>query len=147
MLSLRSRFLVVSVAALAAALLAGCPTVDLGDTPPDPGQCRPDFAYFQTVVWDQYIAPADAELSCVDAVGCHRDGDGRSGFRVALPAGDAPVDYRGNYDRVVFFLNCNDPASSRLLTKPISGVIDHAGGDLFGPGSEAEAAFLDWFSQ
>lgn len=130
--------------AAAALCLVGCPTVDLGDTPPDPGQCRPDRGYFDDVIWPQLIAPEDPERSCVDAVGCHRANDGRSGFRVSVP-GDNNLD--GNYDSVVFFLNCNDPAASRLLTKPMSGVQEHAGGNLFAPGDPVVDAFLQWFEQ
>jgi hypothetical protein len=134
------------LSAAAALCLAGCPTVDLGDTPPDPGQCRPDRGYFEDVIWPQFIAPADAELSCVDAVGCHRANDGRSGFRVSVPSGGA-IDFDANYDSVVFFLNCTDPAASRLLTKPMSGVQEHAGGNLFAPGDPAVDVFLQWFAQ
>ncbi|WP_428261839.1 hypothetical protein [Haliangium sp.] len=132
---------------LAALVSTGCPTVDLGDVPPDPGQCRPDFAYFRDVVWPEYIAPQDPDRSCVDAVGCHRANDGRSGFRMSVAQGGQGVDFQANYDGVVFFLNCNDPSASRLLTKPLTGVLDHAGGDLFAPGSASETVFLDWFSQ
>lgn len=139
--------LLFSFSAAFALLSTGCPTVDLGDIPPDPGQCRPDQAYFEDVIWPEFLAPADPALSCVDAVGCHRDSDGRSGFRVSVPAAGEPVNYNRNYDSVVFFLNCNDPAASRLLTKPISGVLDHAGGDMFGPGSESAEIFLQWFDQ
>jgi hypothetical protein len=135
------------LSAVAVLSLAGCPTVDLGDTPPDPGQCQPDRGYFDEVIWPQFIAPQDAALSCVDAVGCHRSNDGRSGFRVSVPSGGGPVDFSGNYDSVVFFLNCNDPASSRLLTKPMSGAQEHAGGNLFDPGDPAVEAFLQWFEQ
>lgn len=131
------------LSAAAALCLAGCPTVDLGDTPPDPGQCRPDRAYFDEVIWPQFIAPDNPELSCVDAVGCHRSNDGRSGFRVNV-SGD---DLTANYDSVVFFLNCNDPVASRLLTKPMSGVQEHAGGNLFALDDPAVEIFLQWFEQ
>ncbi|WP_045118884.1 hypothetical protein [Haliangium ochraceum] len=127
--------------------LAGCPTVDLGDTPPDPGQCRPDRGYFEDVIWPSYIAPDDAALSCVDAAGCHRDSDGRSGFRVRVPRAGEAVDFSSNYDSVVFFLNCSDPGASRMLTKPQSGLVDHAGGDIFAGNSASAEAFLDWFAQ
>lgn len=132
---------------LALAVLAGCPTVDLGDVPPDPGQCRPDRAYFRDVVWPQFIAPADPARSCVDAVGCHRQDDGRSGLRLVMPpAGSDQVDYDRNYDAVVPFLNCGDPTSSTMLSKPMSGIDSHAGGDLFDPGSEPAQLFEAWFA-
>ncbi|HWN71723.1 MAG TPA: hypothetical protein VNM90_28995 [Haliangium sp.] len=126
--------------------LAGCPTVDLGDNPPDPGICQPDRGYFEDVIWPQFIAPSNPDDSCVDAPGCHRVNDGRSGFRVSVPTGGEPVDFDGNYDSVVFFLNCSDPSSSRLFTKPLAGVQDHAGGDLFGRGDASAQAFLQWFT-
>jgi hypothetical protein len=133
--------------ALAAALcLTGCPTVDLGDNPPDPGICQPDRGYFEDVIWPQFIAPQDPAASCVSAAGCHRVNDGRSGFRVDVPVGGEAVDYASNYDSVVFFLNCSDPASSRLYTKPLAGVQEHAGGDLFSAGEAPAQAFLQWFT-
>jgi hypothetical protein len=138
--------LLLSLSLATALCLTGCPTVDLGDNPPDPGICQPDRGYFETVIWPQFVAPQDPTLSCVDAAGCHRDSDGRSGFRVAVPAAGAPVDFDANYDSVVFFLNCSDPASSRLLTKPLTGVQSHAGGDMFNRGSASEQAFLQWFT-
>ncbi len=126
---------------------AGCPTVDLGDNPPDPGQCRPDMAYFETVIWSEFIDTGDPATSCVDTAGCHRDSDGRSAFRVVLPPTDQPVDFRANYARVVPFLNCGAPEASVLLAKPLRGVSTHAGGDPVQPGSDEERIFLEWFSQ
>lgn len=131
------------------ALLAGCPTVDLGDVPPDPGQCRPDRAYFRDVIWPELLAPADPMRSCVDAAGCHRRDDGRSALRLTVPADGQldQVDYDRNYDAVVPFLNCGAPESSSLLTKPLSGIDSHAGGDLFDPNSEPDTRFQMWFLQ
>lgn len=137
--------ILLSLSPVAVLCLAGCPTVDLGDNPPDPGLCQPDRGYFEDVIWPQFIAPADAASSCVSAAGCHRVNDGRSGFRVNVPAGGGAVDFAGNYDSTVFFLNCSDPASSRLFTKPLAGVQEHAGGDIFGAGDAQAQAFLDWF--
>jgi hypothetical protein len=134
-------------AALAALLatLAGCPTVDLGDDPPDPGQCRPDPAYFEQVLWSEYLT--HPELSCASQAGCHRRDDGRSALRLDLPEDGQPVDFAGNYAVVTRFLNCGTPDSSPLYTKPVSGVGPHGGGDLFAPGSAPARVFLDWFVQ
>lgn len=132
-----------------APLLAGCPTVDLGDVPPDPGQCRPSRAYFEDVIWPEFIAPADTARSCVDAAGCHRRDDGRSALRLTLPTGqiDDQRTMDRNYDAVVPFLNCGAPESSTMLTKPQSGIDAHAGGDLFDPDSDPALGFLTWFAQ
>lgn len=76
------------------------------------------------------------------AGGCHRLEDGRSALRLQTTA---PVDHPRNYDVVTRFLNCGAPEASSLLTKPLSGIDPHGGGDLFAPGSAAETAFLQWF--
>jgi hypothetical protein len=125
------------------ALVAGCPTVDLGENPPDPGTCRPDPAYYRDILWPEYLAPADTALSCVDAAGCHARDDGRSALRLVTD----PVDHGANYQVVIRFLNCGAPESSSLLTKPQSGVDPHGGGDLFGPGSDPTITFMQWFQQ
>lgn len=126
---------------------AGCPTVDLGDVPPDPGQCRPDPGYFRDVIWGGYLAPADEMRSCVSQAGCHRTGDGRSALRLSVPPAGMPdaVDHDANYAVVTRFLNCGSPAASSLLSKPIGGVDPHGGGDMFAAGSEPETLFLQWF--
>jgi hypothetical protein len=138
-----------SVATLTAMLaaLAGCPTVDLGDDPADPGQCRPDPAYFEQTLWSSYLVTGDPATSCADQAGCHRREDGRSALRLELPAPGAPVDYNANYSIVTRFLNCGTPDSSALFTKPVSGIDAHGGGDLFAPDSPSATAFLDWFEQ
>jgi hypothetical protein len=130
------------------ACATGCPTVDLGEDLASPGVCRPDRAYFDTVIWPQYLAPADEEASCVGQSGCHRLEDGRSAFRLDVPASDPPssAELNRNYATVTAFLNCGVPEASRLLTEPISGIESHGGGDLFDPGSEPEAVFLGWFT-
>ena len=140
----RARVRPLPLAALVACAVtgAGCPTVDLGETPVSPGACRPDPAYFRDVLWDEYLAPADTARSCVGAGGCHRLEDGRSALR--LHTGD-PVDHARNYDVVTRFLSCGAPEASSLLTKPLAGQDPHGGGDLFEPGSDAETAFLQWF--
>lgn len=123
--------------------LAACPTVDLGDTPVSPGACRPDPVYFEEVIWPEFIDTGVMETSCVADGGCHQLENGRSAFRVSI--GDR-VDLSSNYNVVTRFLNCGTPSASPLLTKPMSGVDSHGGGDTFGPNSPSEAVFLDWFS-
>ena len=122
---------------------AGCPTVDLGETPVSPGSCRPDPAYFRDTLWPEFIDPPDTAQSCVGESGCHRVEDGRSALRFATD----PIDDNRNYDVMTRFLNCGAPEASTALTKPLSGVDSHGGGDLFAPGSDPENVFLDWFEQ
>lgn len=125
---------------MAVLVAAGCPGVDLGEDPPDPPTCRPDPAYFEDVIWPEFLAPADTTRSCVDAAGCHRDTDGRGPLRLDV---DNPA---SNYVVVTRFLNCGSPLDSELWTKPVSGVNPHGGGDLF---DEAllRTVFEDWFNQ
>ena len=130
-------------AVLCTAGLAGCPTVDLGDTPEDPPLCNPDRIYFEDVIWPEYLAPADPDRSCVGRTGCHRITDGRSALRLDT---EEPIDVSANYQVVRRFLNCGSPASSSLLTKPLGGLDPHAGGDLFADTTDpAVVAFEAWF--
>lgn len=122
--------------------VAGCPTVDLGELPVSPGACRPDPVYFEENIWPAFIDTGDMTTSCVSEGGCHQLENGRSAFRVSVAQ---PVDHSANYNVVSRFLNCGTPSASSLLTKPISSVDAHGGGDLFGPGSASEQIFLDWF--
>jgi hypothetical protein len=121
---------------------AGCPTVDLGDTPVSPGSCRPDPAYYRDVIWPDFVSPPDDARSCVAASGCHRIEDGRSALRLTTD----PVDDNRNYDNFTRFLNCGAPEASPALTKPMSGADPHGGGDLFNPGDDPESTFLEWFA-
>ena len=131
-----------ALASLAALLLSACPTVDLGEMPASPGACRPDPAYFRDVIWPEFIDTADENKSCVAEGGCHQLENGRSAFRVSTAE---PIDFDANYNVTTRFLNCGSPESSSALTKPISGVDSHGGGDLFDEGSESETLFLTWF--
>ncbi len=132
--------------ALVALTLSGCPTVDLGENPPDPPTCRPDFVYYQDVLYPEFIAPADENLSCVNAAGCHRIKDGRSALRLSV----SPPDHAANYAIVTRFLNCGLPEASSMLTKPMAGVVAHGGGDMFdnslGP-TTPRGIFEEWFNQ
>lgn len=123
---------------------AGCPTVDLGEMPVAPGACRPDPAFFKDRIWPEYIATADKEKSCVAENGCHEQVGGRSAFRVSTAE---PIDFDANYLSVTRFLNCGTPEASSVLTKPLSGVNSHGGGEQFDPGSPSEEVFLQWFVQ
>jgi hypothetical protein len=135
---------VAATAAIAVSVLGGCPTVDLGDVPPDPGSCRPDPAYFEAVLWPEYIDTADPALSCVAADGCHDRNNGRSALRLNT---DLPIDFAENYNIVTRFLNCATPESSALFTKPLAGVEGHGGDDMFNEGSPSAMVFLEWFNQ
>jgi hypothetical protein len=118
--------------------------VDLGDTPPDIGLCRPDRQYYIDVIWPQFLAPAAANRSCVAAAGCH---EAQSGGRSALRLSTAtPIDHDRNYQVVTRFLNCSTPLSSELLTKPLAGIEAHQGGDIFPSTTDpAVIGFQGWF--
>jgi hypothetical protein len=119
------------LAALAVVGLAGCPTVDLGETPADPGVCRPDALEFRDVIWPEYLAPADTNRSCVGMSGCHDASDGRSALRLETDVAGDPTAHDRNYAVVIRFLNCGTPDASSLLTKPLAGLDPHGGGDIF----------------
>ena len=134
----------VALAALAlgsALVLAGCPTVDLGDVPPDPNVCRPDRSYYEEMIWPVYLASSNPAKSCVMQAGCHAAANGTSALRLETD----PVDHARNYQTVTRFLNCNTPAASFLLTKPLSTEREHGGDDIYFPGDPEIAVFLGWF--
>ena len=126
---------------LAALVLAGCPTVDLGDTPPDPGVCRPDRGYFDSRIWPEFLAPADEARSCVTA-GCHGEVRGVSGLRFDSTP---PIDLARNYQVATRFLNCGTPEASPLYTKPLGRIEAHGGGDIFDEADAQAAVFRLWF--
>lgn len=136
------------IAAALALTTLGCPTVDLGDVPPDPGQCRPDPVYYEQVIWPEFLAPTDApDRTCVGEAGCHRADNGRSAFRLTMPLDGELVDHAGNYAVVTRFLNCGTPEASSLLSKPASDTDAHGGGDLFAVDDPTAVLFLQWFDQ
>lgn len=116
-------------------VLAGCPTVDVGDSPVTPGACRPDPGRFREPggIWDVAIAPADSSKSCLGEAGCHAQATGRSALRLIAKARDQLTDgeWRQNYDVVTRFLNCSTPDASPFITKPRADVDPHGGGDLW----------------
>lgn len=120
--------------------LAGCPTVDLGDTPPDIGACNPNggLTYFTNTLWPQYLHPAGAK-DCAQSAGCHLNAHG-----LTLSTAQ-PIDYAGNMKIAAEYLNCGTPEASELLTKPLAGVDGHGGGDLFTTSDPEYQVFLAWF--
>ena len=119
---------------------AGCPTVELGDTPEDVGLCNPSggLPYFQDVIWPMYVRPAAAN-GCTKT-GCHGLGDGNLlAYRVN------PVDFPANYRATLVHLECGTPAMSAFLTKPLAGIEGHGGMDIFQPMAPEVMLFLDWF--
>lgn len=130
------------LAATALTLLAGCPTVDLGDTPADIGLCNPagGLDYFREQIWPSFVRPTDATKGCTRAGGCHNEAGGNAlGFRTQ------PEDLTFNYRQTQIYLNCGQPMASELLTKPLAGIDPHGGMDLIQPGDPAVMIFLDWF--
>ena len=121
--------------------LAGCPVVDLGDTPPGIGKCTPKkgLAFFESDVWPTYLAPTDQNKSCVKSSSCHGNGHAPSFDPMA-------TDLTGNYHVALTEVNCGNPMASRLLTRPLAGVDGHGGGDIFQTVDDpAVKVFLDWF--
>lgn len=130
----------LSLAALIAGL-AGCPTVDLGDTPEDIGLCNPSGGreYFEAQIWPSFVRAGTAS-ACTRAGACHDPAGGNAlGFIVD------PPDFAANYRQAQVYLNCGTPNASQLLTKPLAGVDPHGGMDLFGSDDPAVAVFLGWF--
>lgn len=123
---------------------SGCPTVDLGDSPPQPGACRPDKAMFVDEVWPEALAPADETLSCVTA-DCHAKTTGRSALRL-IPDPQSDSEHDQNYEATIRFLNCGTPRASALITKPVAGQTAHGGGDLWTYG-EAPADLVEMWIQ
>ncbi|MDB4956440.1 MAG: hypothetical protein JWO36_4009 [Myxococcales bacterium] len=122
--------------------LAGCPTVDLGDTPPDIGLCNPKrgIDYFQSDVWPKYLAPTDMTKSCTRLSSCHGNGGTPSWST------QTPINYPANYRIAQGYLNCGNPMASYLLTKPLAGQDGHQGGDIFPDLNDpAVQTFLMWF--
>jgi hypothetical protein len=122
--------------------LSGCPTVDLGDTPPDIGRCNPKkgLAYFQSDIWPKYLAPPDMTKNCTRSTSCHDNSNG-----LALDP-MTPIDFVGNYRVTQGYLNCGNPMASRALIKPLAGIEGHAGGDIFASTADpAVQTFLMWF--
>lgn len=131
----------VSLGALV--LLAGCPTVDLGDTPSDIGLCNPakGIEFFETRIWPEFIRPTDAAKGCTKAGNCHNEAGGNAmNFR-------NPPDFPFNYRQTQIYLNCGQPMMSELLTRPLRGVDAHGGGDLWDPGEPGVMTFLEWFQE
>ncbi|MBS1118880.1 MAG: hypothetical protein H6Q90_1108 [Deltaproteobacteria bacterium] len=129
--------------ALALALLTGCPTVDLGDTPTDINLCNPPggIEYFQNEVWPNYIRPADTANGCTKNGGCHNEAGGN-----ALNFKTNPVDFAFNFRQAQVFLNCGTAEMSPLLSKPLAGVDTHGGGDIYATTNDpAVVIFLGWF--
>ena len=132
------------IIAAAAGLLAGCPTVDLGDTPADIGTCRPDRTYFDTQIWPNYVLQADTPTkSCTANGGCH---NAQNSPESALRFQTNPEDLNANYTNSTRFLNCGNPDSSDMLTKPRE-IISHGGDMILGPSDPEVQLFLDWFNQ
>jgi len=123
------------------ALCAGCPTVDLGDTPSDIGLCNPPggIDYFKAEIWPNFVRHGTAN-ACTKTGACHNEAGGNAlGFKTM------PVDDAFNYRQTQIYLNCGTPEASELLTKPLSGMNPHGGGDLIPMGDPAETVFLNWF--
>src|SRR5262245_40028061 len=90
-------------------LLSGCPTVDLGDDPPDIGLCNPagGITYFQNEIVPNYLKLADRANGCGRNGSCHERAHGVA-FDLTMPASPA------NYRIAQQYLNCGQPDQSPL---------------------------------
>jgi len=125
-------------------LLAGCPTVDLGDTPTELGLCNPSggVQYFKDQIWPNFIIRTDPNVSCAKG-GCHVAGGNGLDFPMTV---STTGDYSAAYKRTQNYLNCGTPDASLMLTKPLSGIDPHSGGDIFPNKDDAAVQiFLAWF--
>ena len=130
-----------SLLACVVVAVAGCPSVDLGDTPADIGTCYPTKgeAYFEAAIWPSYLN--NTKKSCVQS-GCH---DLNSTGGGTLHLSTMPPDLPANYRIVLPKLSCSLPSASPLYTKPC-GFDFHKGGVIFNCPSDPEAQlFLAWF--
>ncbi len=126
--------------------VAGCPTVDLGDSPQDIGLCNPagGVEYLRDELWPKFIRPLDGAAGCTRSGGCHSESGGNAlALRGSVTLSDTDAAF--NYRQTQLYLNCGQPAASPLLTKPLGGIDPHGGDDLITQGDAAEAAFLGWF--
>jgi hypothetical protein len=123
-------------------LLSGCPTVDLGDDPPDIGLCNPAKGqqYFADEIVPKYLKLSDATTGCGRDGGCHNRAHG-----LAFDLTPANLTGAANYRVALQYLNCGQPRQSPLLTKPLAGEDGHGGGDLIQNGSTEMMTFLSWF--
>ena len=126
-------------------LVAGCPTVDLGDTPTDIGLCNPPGGpdYFRDVIWPDFVRPSDGQKGCTKTGSCHNEAGGNGLAFKTSPAPDFPFNYR----QAQLFLNCGTPEASLLLTKPLDTTEPHGGGNLIISGTDDALIqkFLAWF--
>lgn len=135
-----AKYIVVALA------LAGCPTVEVGETPSDIGVCYPAGGepYFEATIWPQFLHPADPTQDCATA-SCHQSsseagaGAGAMGYLTA-----PPIDYDTNYAIAQQQLNCATPAQSPLLLNAL-GQNGHSGGMRITPSDPRYALFLAWF--
>jgi hypothetical protein len=121
-------------------LLAGCPTVDLGDVPSEIGVCNPKggFDYFRNTLWPMYLHPTASPARDCAKDGCHSN---------ATPMRfDVTPDDMRNYKLAQsgMYLSCSQPQISLLFAKP-TGLEVHSPGKLFEPDSATAKIFLDWF--
>ena len=128
----------------AAALLTGCPTVDLGDSPTDIGDCNPagGIEYFTTQVYPNYIQPTNTTRGCTQSGLCHNEGSSN-----LLIFRNSPRDDAFNYKAAQNFIDCGMPTNSPLLTKPVRESDPHGGGELFPMSDPSVQIFLDWFAE
>jgi hypothetical protein len=136
------------VTLVAAAVLAGCDTVDLGTPPAGVNECRPGPMFFISDVWPKVLNASFGGKRCSDG-GCH---DAASPRQLVLPqptsapAVPLPPDWDADYTSAANQMQCANAASSELIARP-TGVRSHGGGKLFEPNSPEAMILLQWVTQ
>lgn len=83
--------------------------------------------------------------------GCHATPGGSGGAFIIFPnaAGDA-TKIAGNFNSAKSFANLVDPAQSKLLLEPLTGIFSsvgsHAGGDIFTLGDANYTIIFNWIN-
>ena len=85
------------------------------------------------------------------STGCHATPGGSGGSFIIYPnaAGDA-FKLAGNYNSALSFANLVNPAQSKLLLEPLTGIFSsvgsHAGGDIFTQGDANYTIIFNWIN-
>lgn len=105
-------------------------------------------------VFESQVNPIfDADIggkTCASS-GCHATPGGSGGSFIIFPnaAGD-PFKLAGNFNAAKGFANLVDPAQSKLLLEPLTGIFSsvgsHAGGDIFTQGDPNYTIIYNWIN-
>lgn len=106
-----------------------------------PDAIRPDFDPTRPVGFTAQVVPILTKLGC-NSGSCHGKAAGQHGFALSLFGADPPADQAALISRI----DRNDPAASRLITKPTAQV-PHGGGDRLVIDSPEYQTLVRWIDQ